>query len=69
MVKSYEVLQKERLSAEMVVQVHDELVFDVPEKELSVVRDIVRDTMEQVVTLEVPVKVGMYQGDNWKDLK
>ncbi|MBU2063270.1 MAG: DNA polymerase I [Candidatus Omnitrophica bacterium] len=69
MVDIYRKLQEKGLKAVMVLQVHDELVFDVPEKELDRVREIVKDTMENVIKLKVPIKVSLKTGKNWKDMK
>lgn len=54
-----------RLSAEMVIQVHDELNFNVPVAELQETGKIVRHSMEQVVSLSVPLVVEMKDGSNW----
>ncbi len=57
---------KERsLQTNMILQVHDELIFDVPEKELDAVREMVVWEMENVVNLEVPLKVDWGTGNNW----
>jgi DNA polymerase-1 len=53
------------LSAKMVLQVHDELVFDVPIAELEQVKLLVQTEMEQAVKLKVPIAVSMGWGDNW----
>ncbi|MCF8345667.1 MAG: DNA polymerase I [Bacteroidales bacterium] len=53
------------LSAEMVIQVHDELNFNVPEKELEQTRKIVKSSMENAVDLLVPMVVEMNDGYNW----
>ena len=60
-------LRVRRLGTLMLLQVHDELVFEVPEKELDLVRDLVRDSMEQVQTLTVPLKVDLAWGVNWAE--
>ena len=51
--------------AEMTMQVHDELLFDVPADELEAVRALVRDGMENAIALDVPLKVDMGVGRNW----
>ena len=51
----------------MILQVHDELVFDVLKSEKDIVSRIVRDTMESAVNLLVPLKVDMEFGENWLD--
>lgn len=61
-------LETRGLSARMTLQVHDELVFDVPEGELEEVADLVRKTMENAVSLDVPLKVDVKAGPNWLEL-
>ena len=53
----------------MILQVHDELIFDVPEKEVDTMQALVREEMEGVVELKIPLKVDMGVGVNWFDLK
>ncbi|MDT8419302.1 MAG: DNA polymerase I [Desulfuromonadales bacterium] len=60
-------LREEKLSTRMVLQVHDELVFDVPEAELDRVRELVRYEMENAVPMDVPLKVDIGYGKNWKE--
>jgi DNA polymerase-1 len=55
--------------SEMILQVHDELVFEVHKDELDEVREMVRDKMENTVDLEVPVKVDINSGENWLEAK
>lgn len=69
MVAIHEKLEQERLAGVMVMQVHDELVFDVPHERLDEVVAIVRDKMENVITLEVPVEVDIEVGKNWLDME
>ena len=51
----------------MVLQVHDELNFDVPHSELEKVKSIVKKEMEHAVELNVPLTVEMNSGSNWLD--
>ncbi len=60
-------LRQEGLSAKMILQVHDELVFESPDSEIEILKPIVRDGMENVVRLSVPVKVDMGSGRNWDE--
>lgn len=53
----------------MLLQVHDELVFDVPDKEMNEVKKIVKDNMENVLELDVPIEVSFKAGKNWRDIK
>ncbi len=62
-------LRERNLRAQMVLQVHDELVFDVPQKEVDEVRELVKHAMEQVIELKVPVVADVGVGPNWRDLK
>ena len=59
----------QQLRCQMLLQVHDELVFDVPDEEIALVSDLVTQCMEQVVTLRVPVTVSVKVGPNWRDMK
>jgi DNA polymerase-1 len=58
-------LKKERLKTKMLLQVHDELLFEVPEDEKKVIKELVRKEMENAVELSVPLKVDMGTGLNW----
>ena len=63
-------LMRERgLKSRMTLQVHDELVFEVPEKEVETMRTLVRDQMENVHPLTVPLLVEVGVGKNWRDLE
>ncbi len=57
------------LKSKMLLQVHDELIFEVVEEELETMQEIVKRQMEGVVSLKVPLKVDMGIGVNWFDLK
>jgi len=60
-------LEQERLRTRMLLQVHDELLFEVPEKEVGQVRKLVREVMENVKTLRVPLRVDIGMGKNWAE--
>ncbi len=55
------------LKTQMLMQVHDELVFEVPETEIKKASQIIRDLMESTVALSVPLKVGIGTGKNWEE--
>jgi DNA polymerase I len=61
-------LQEQKLKSRMTLQVHDELVFEVPEKEVETMQSLVREQMENVHALAVPLLVEMEVGPNWRDL-
>ncbi len=58
-------IQEEGLQARMLLQVHDELVLDVPEAELEQAKTLLRECMEGAADLKVPLEVSMGAGDNW----
>ena len=61
-------LRERKLRSRMLLQVHDELVFEVPEDEVDAMRQLVTERMENVQTLRVPLKVELGVGPNWRDL-
>jgi DNA polymerase-1 len=58
-------LKKEKFAANMLLQIHDELVFEAPPEELDRLTALVRDEMRSVLPLSVPLKVDVKTGDNW----
>jgi len=62
-------LRERGLKSRMTLQVHDELVFEVPESEVEAMRSLVREHMERVHQLAVPLLVEMGVGQNWRDLE
>ncbi|MBM4311687.1 MAG: DNA polymerase I [Deltaproteobacteria bacterium] len=60
-------LQAEKLTSRMIMQVHDELVFEVPEDELERMAALVRQEMESVYAMRVPLKVDVGWGESWRD--
>jgi DNA polymerase-1 len=69
MIRIDALLQQRGLKSRMTLQVHDELVFEVPESEIDAMRPLVREQMEQVHPLSVPLLVEIGVGPNWRDLK
>jgi DNA polymerase-1 len=67
MVNIHDWLLKEKLKTRMIMQVHDELVFDVHKHEVELVKDNVTRLMCSAVQLEVPMEVEVGVGDNWLD--
>ena len=62
-------LRDRGLRSRMTLQVHDELVFEVPEKEVETMQSLVREHMEKAHALAVPLLVEMGVGPNWRDLE
>ena len=58
-------LEKEKFKSKMILQVHDELVFDVYKPELDRLQELVKNHMENAVPFEVPLTVEMDTGNNW----
>src|SRR5258708_584178 len=62
-------LRSRKLKSRMLLQVHDELLFEVPAGELDLMRELVRDKMENVYPLNVPLLVEIGVGPNWRDVE
>ena len=69
MVEIYREFNKRNLKSKMLIQVHDELVFNVLDTELDEVCEIVRDIMENTFKIDVPLKVDIEIGNNWYEAK
>jgi DNA polymerase-1 len=69
MIRIHAAFRERKLRSRMLLQVHDELVFESPPEELEVMRQLVRDHMEHVVELRVPLVVDIGVGPNWLDAK
>jgi len=65
MINIYKRFEKEGFKSKMLLQVHDELVFDVHKEELEMIKPIIKDEMENAFTMTVPLDVEMGIGDNW----
>ena len=65
MIRIYDEFKIQSLKSKMLLQVHDELVFDVHKKEKELVKKIVKNTMESAVNLDVPLKIDLDFGKNW----
>ncbi len=69
MVEIFAEFKKRNLKSKMLIQVHDELVFNVVSEELDEVKEIVRDIMENTFKLDVPLKVDIEVGNDWYEAK
>ena len=69
MIKIYKLLKEKNYKTKMLLQVHDELIFDVPNDELEEIKDLVKETMENIYKLSVPLKVSIEYGKNWYEAK
>ncbi len=69
MVNLYREMVRRHLRSRMLLQVHDELIFEVPEEELEELRELVGRVMSTAIELSVPLKVDIKKGRNWGELK
>jgi DNA polymerase-1 len=69
MIRIDRILTQQKLKAKMTLQVHDELVFDVPKEETEQLRSIVQYEMEHVIELKVPLVADVGVGPNWRDME
>jgi DNA polymerase-1 len=69
MIDIWEALRQKKMKSRMILQVHDELVFEVPESECDELENLVKKKMEGVAALQVPLKVNLNWGINWAEAK
>ena len=69
MIRIDRILRERQMNSRMTLQVHDELVFEVPQDEIDTMQSLVRHEMENVHPLTVPLQVDLGVGQNWRDLE
>jgi DNA polymerase-1 len=69
MIRIRKSLAEEKMSSRMILQVHDELVFEAPQAELGFLKKMVKEHMEKALELRVPLLVQVSSGNNWAELK
>ena len=67
MIKVASTIKDKNLKSAMLLSVHDELIFEVPPQELDELSTLVKEIMESVWELKVPLKVNLALGDNWAE--
>lgn len=67
MIRIARAIEKQQLKAKMIIQVHDELVFEVPDQEIEALHILVKEEMEGVLDMKVPLKVDINWGTNWRE--
>lgn len=67
MIAIHDAIAERNLRSRMILQVHDELIFEVPDEELDAMRPLVKEKMEGVLALAVPISVGLGTGKNWEE--
>jgi len=68
MINLYEEMGKRNLTGKMLLQIHDELLFEVPEAEVAEMKSIVSEIMPHAIELRVPVKIDIKLGRNWAEM-
>ena len=69
MVELYRAMQEKKLKSKILIQVHDELVFNIYNDELEIMKELIKEKMEKVVKLSVPLKVDIETGNDWYEAK
>ena len=69
MINLYREMKRRQLESRMLLQVHDELVFEVPQQELAEMRELVPHLMSTALELSVPLKVDTKTGSNWGEME
>jgi len=68
MIKINESFKRERFASRLLLQIHDELIFEIYRPELEKTKDIIKDIMEHSLKLSIPIKVNLKTGSNWAEL-
>jgi DNA polymerase-1 len=67
MINTTNKIRQRELSSQLILSIHDELVFEVPEHEVAEMEKLIKEEMEQVITLSVPLRVSLGSGHNWAE--
>jgi DNA polymerase-1 len=65
MIRIHQDIIDQKLNSKMTMQVHDELVFDVPKSETEIMKKIIEDRMKNAIDMKVPILVEVGEGSNW----
>jgi DNA polymerase-1 len=68
MIDLYREMEKRKLKSKMLLQIHDELLFEVPEPEVSEMKSLVSELMPHAFELRVPVKIDIKLGEDWAEM-
>ncbi len=68
MINIYRKMKKQKLKSKMIIQIHDELIFEIPKNEQKTMQQFVKKEMESVMKLKVPLKVDIKVGKNWEEI-
>ena len=67
MIEIEKTIEEKKLEGIMILQIHDELIFEVPDSEISIFKKLIKEKMENVIQLNVPVEVHIAVGKNWAE--
>jgi DNA polymerase-1 len=68
MIDLYREMERRNLKSEMLLQIHDELLFEVSEQEVEEMKSLVNELMPRAFELRVPVKIDIKLGKNWAEM-
>jgi len=68
MINIHREIKKRNLKSKMLLQIHDELVFEVPQEEIEEMKSLVAELMSQAIKLSVPLKIDVKLGKNWAEM-
>ena len=68
MINLHREMERRNLNSKMLLQIHDDLLFEVPEEELKQMKSLVAELMPRAVELRVPVKIDIKLGRNWGEM-
>jgi len=69
MIRIYKKIKEYNLESKMILQVHDEIIIDAKKEEIDILKEILKEAMENVVKISVPLKIDINIGNNWYDAK
>ena len=69
MIKVYNKMKEQNLKSKLILQVHDEIIIDAKNEEVDILKEIIKDAMENIVNLSVPLKIEINTGLNWYEAK
>lgn len=61
-------LKKNKMATKLILQIHDELIFEAPENEVDLISSVIKNIMQNIISLKVPLEVNISCGDNWGEL-
>ena len=69
MINISKIIKEKNIASKMIIQVHDELIFEVPQEEILIMENLLSEIMPQALHLKVPLSIDISYGKTWGDLK